>query len=123
MEVRQASIIILLVECRTLEGEPERSAYVCACRACKEQLHSHDCHQNVTRLSSECDQAISTEIMALITLVHITATVSQVSVYSLAATSLSVSPRRKNVHGALANVHEWSPSLLSPSFVEQVTGS
>ena len=31
--------------------------------------------------------------------------------------SLSVSPRRKNVHGALANVHEWSPSLLSPSFV------
>ena len=36
------------------------------------------------------------------------------------APSLSVSPRRKNVHGALANVHEWSPSLLSPSFVEQV---
>ena len=36
--------------------------------------------------------------------------------------SLSVSPlRRKNVHGALVNVHEWSPSLLSPSFVEQVT--
>ena len=34
--------------------------------------------------------------------------------------SLSVSPRRKNVHDALANVHEWSPSLLSPSFVEQV---
>ena len=34
--------------------------------------------------------------------------------------SLSVAPRRKNVHGALANVHEWSPSLLSPSFVEQV---
>ena len=34
--------------------------------------------------------------------------------------SLSVSPpRMKNVHGALANVHEWSPSLLSPSFVEQ----
>ena len=29
-------------------------------------------------------------------------------------------PRRKNVHGALANVHEWSPSLLLPSFVEQV---
>ena len=30
--------------------------------------------------------------------------------------SLSVSPpRRKNVHGALANVHKWSPS-----FVEQV---
>ena len=34
--------------------------------------------------------------------------------------SLSVSPRRKNVLGALANVHEWSLSLLSPSFVEQV---
>ena len=34
--------------------------------------------------------------------------------------SLSVSPRRKNGHGALANVHEWSPSLLSPSFVKQV---
>ena len=34
--------------------------------------------------------------------------------------SLSVSPRRKNVQGALANVHEWSPSLLSPTFVEQV---
>ena len=29
--------------------------------------------------------------------------------------SSSVSPLgRKNVHGALANVHEWSPSLLSP---------
>ena len=41
-------INLLLVECRTLEGEPERSAYVCACRACKEQLHSHDCHQNVS---------------------------------------------------------------------------
>ena len=26
----------------------------------------------------------------------------------------------KSVHGALANVHEWSPFLLSPSFVEQV---
>ena len=39
----------LLVECRILEGEPERSAlYACACRTCKEQLHSHDCHQNVT---------------------------------------------------------------------------
>ena len=35
--------------------------------------------------------------------------------------SLSVlPPRMKNVHGALANVHEWSLSLLSPSFVEQV---
>ena len=54
---------------------------------------------------------------------------SQVSVYSLAAMSpammvrvgpRAVSPRRKNVRGALANVHEWSPSLLSPSFVEQV---
>ena len=33
------------VECRTLEGEPERSACT---RTCKEQLHSHDCHQNVT---------------------------------------------------------------------------
>ena len=33
----------ILVECRTLEGEPERSA--CVCRTCKEQLHSH---QNVT---------------------------------------------------------------------------
>ena len=32
---------------------------------------------------------------------------------------LSVSPRRKNFHDALANVHEWSPSLLSPSFVER----
>ena len=34
--------------------------------------------------------------------------------------SLSASPRRKNVHGALANVHEWSPSLLLLSFIEQV---
>ena len=74
--------------------------------------------------------------MALLkhTLVHITATVSQVSVYSLAdmspamavcvghvlTPSLSVPPRRKNVHGALANVHECSSSLLSPSFIEQV---
>ena len=33
----------LLVECRTLEGEPERSAF-----EYKKQLHSHDCHQNVT---------------------------------------------------------------------------
>ena len=32
----------------------------------------------------------------------------------------TVSLRRKNVHGALANVHEWSPSFLPPSFVEQV---
>ena len=34
--------------------------------------------------------------------------------------TLSVSPpSRKNVHGALANVHEWSPSLLSSSpFIE-----
>ena len=31
-----------------------------------------------------------------------------------------MSLRGKNVHGALANVHEWSPSLLSPSFIEQV---
>ena len=30
-----------------------------------------------------------------------------------------MSPRRKNFHDALANVHEWSPSLLSPSFVER----
>ena len=33
---------IKLVECRTLEGEPERSACT------KEQLHSYDRHQNVT---------------------------------------------------------------------------
>ena len=32
--------------CRTLEGEPERSAH--ACRTRKEQLHSHHCHQNMT---------------------------------------------------------------------------
>ena len=35
----------ILVECGTLEGEPERSACT---GTCKEQLHSHDCHQNVT---------------------------------------------------------------------------
>ena len=41
---RAVPLFIKLVECRTLKGEPERSAT----RTCKEQLHSHDCHQNVT---------------------------------------------------------------------------
>ena len=45
------SINSLLVECRTLDGEPERSAYVCACRACKEQLHSHDYPRLGSRLT------------------------------------------------------------------------
>ena len=80
--------------------------------------------------------------MALLkhTLVHITATVSQVSIsvqlaryaghggtcrstlcLRLCQCRRGGRPRRKNVHGALANAHEWSPSLLSPSFVEQVS--
>ena len=92
---------MLLVECRTLEGKPERSA--CTCRTCNEQLHSHDCHQNVTA-----------EIIALLkhTLVHITATVSEVSVYSLAATSpameVRVGPRAVSVFVSVAEEEECS---------------
>ena len=49
--------------------------------ACAGHARSSCIHMIV---SSECDRAMSTEIMALLkhTLVHITATVSQVSVYS-----------------------------------------
>ena len=84
-----------------------------------------------TWLSSECDWAMSIghrNYGTKHTLVHNTATVSQVSVYSwssLAATSPAMAvgpravtvfvrvslPRRQNVRGALANVHEWSLRL------------
>ena len=60
-------LVILLVQCRTLEGEPERSA--CACR---------NMQGAVARLSSECDRAMSIghrNYGTKHTLVHITATV------------------------------------------------
>ena len=48
--------------------------------------------QGAVAFTSECDRAMSTEIMALLkhTLVHITATVSQVSVYSYLAIAEAV---------------------------------